>query len=104
MSTAKAKYYVGHHTKSESNTLGAIGIGSTSESSITGDSNIVFTSGLHASENVGNMSHHSVTIPSATNATRAVFYVNTTETKVVFLGMNSCYYLYLDNIKVYIKN
>lgn len=103
-SAAKAKYYVGHHTKSESNTLGAIGIGNTSESNITGDSNIVFTSGLHASENVGNMSHHSVTIPSATNATRAVFYVNTTETKVVLLGMNSCYYLYLDNIKVYIKN
>ena len=103
-SGAKAKYYVGHHTKSESSTLGAIGIGNTSESNITGDSNIVFTSDVHASENVGNMSTHSVTIPSATNATRAVFYVNTTETKVVFLGMNSCYYLYLDNIKVYIKN
>ena len=26
------------------------------------------------------------------------------DTKVVILGMNSCYYLYLDNIKVYIKN
>lgn len=103
-SGAKAKYYVGHHTKSETSTLGAIGIGNTSESNITGDSNIVFTSDVHASENVGNMSSHSVTIPSATNATRAVFYVNTTETKVVFLGMNSCYYLYLDNIKVYIKS
>ena len=103
-SGAKAKYYVGYHNKSENSTYGAIGIGNTSESNITGDATIVHNAGPYASENVGNMTTETITIPSATNQTRMVFYVNTTESKIVFLGMNSCYYLYLDNIKVYIKS
>lgn len=103
-SGAKAKYYVGYHTKSEDSTLSGIGIGSTSESNITSNSTIVYTSGVYASENVGNMSSERVVIPSATSSTRVAFYVNTTETEIAFLGMNSCYYLYLDNIRVYIGN
>lgn len=103
-SGAKAKYYVGYHTKPEGSTISGIGIGSTSESNITGNATIVLNSGVYASENVGNMSTERVTIPSATSSTRMVFYVNTTETTIKFAGMNSCYYLYLDNIKVYIKS
>lgn len=103
-SGAKAKYYVGHHTGQEGKTLNGIGIGSTSDSNITSNSNIVYTSGLYASQDVGNMVQERVVIPSATNSTRAVFYVNTTETQVKVLGNNACYYLYLDNVKVYIGN
>lgn len=103
-SGAKAKYYVGYHTKSEESTISGIGIGNTSESNITSNATIVLNSGLYASENLGNMTTERVTIPSANNSTRMVFYVNTTETEIVFFGMNSCYYLYLDNIKVYIKS
>lgn len=102
-SSAKAKYYVGYHTKSETSAINGIQIGNTSESNITGNATIVYTSGVHASENVGKMTHHTAVIPNATSSTRAVFYVNTTETTIKFLGMNACYYLYLDNIKVYIN-
>ena len=105
-SGAKAKYYIGYHTSSEGSTLNGVEIGSLSdvEENIVKNSTNVFISGLHASENVGQMSTHTQVIPSASNSTRIVFYVNTTETTIKFAGMNSCYYLYLDNIKVYIKN
>lgn len=99
---AKAKYHVGYHTKSES-----VSIKGVNSNNISGNSTIVYTSGLYASENVGNMSNHKVEIGSAGNTTRIVFYVDTDRTKpdkTAWLGNNSCYYLYLDNIKVYIKN
>ena len=95
-----ARYKIGYHTKSEDSAISGV-----NSNSIDGNATIVKTSGLYASENVGNMTHETLEISNVGNSTRIVFYVDTDRTKpdkTAFLGNNSCYYLYLDNIKVYI--
>lgn len=89
-----ARFHVGKHTTSE---------GSTIDGLLSGDiSGMTFTSGLYASESVAQKESFKTEIPSAGPSTRIVFMADTTrDTK--HIGQNSCYFLYLDNIKVYIK-
>ena len=64
----------------------------------------IYTSGNFASENISKLKH--VTVPNdipATSSTRITFWPGTTQSSSK-IGANSVYYLYLDNIKVYIKN
>lgn len=94
-----ARFKVGYHTKSESSTINGV-----KSDDVSGNSTIVYTSPLYPSQQVSKMATTSVTIPSAGPSTRIVFYADTVQDEVRFWGSNSCYYLYLDNIKVYIKN
>lgn len=94
-----ARYKVGYHTKSQSSAINGV-----NSNSVNSSATIVKTSGLYKSENIGAMTHESLNITSVTNQTRIVFFADTDRTKPdksAFLGNNSCYYLYLDNIKIY---
>lgn len=64
----------------------------------------IYQSGNVASENTSKLNHVAlpVDIP-ATSSTRITFWPGTTQASSK-VGANSVYYLYLDNIKVYIKN
>jgi hypothetical protein len=68
---------------------------------------MVYTSALTASQSRSDMPTVSVNIPAAGSSTRIIFTVDTNRTAgdgiVSGLASNSVYYLYLDNIKVYIN-
>ena len=90
-----AKYHIGIHRTAETSTIDGLNSGDIS--------GMLFTSDTFASENVGNMHHNQMVINSVDKDTRIVFMVDTNQS-TSHIGRNSCYYLYLDNIKVYIKN
>ena len=91
-----ARYKVGYHTKSESSAIKSV-----TSNNVNSNSTIVGTFGPYG--NQVNMVHEAVTIPSAESSTRVVFYADTAYEKKT-VASNLVYYLYLDNIKVYIKS
>lgn len=95
--TAMACYRIGTHTNSTSSTLNGC-----KSDDIASNASIVFTSAKFASEDVTSMHHCTQEIGSAGPSTRIVFFADTGRTTSV-VAANSCYYLYLDNVKVYIK-
>ena len=107
-SVPMARYYLGHHTNSEGSTINGIDIYD-NDNAIRNNATIVYDGKVNgaterfADEDLANMTHVTRVVSGVTNSTRFVFYVATDETKINFLGMNACYYLNLDNIKVYIK-
>lgn len=93
----RGKYHVGYHTDSQTSAIDG-----QNSNDVDGEASFVFTSSGRSSENVALMNAASVTIPSATSSTRVVWFVDTDrETSVI--AANSVYYLYLDNIRIYIK-
>lgn len=99
-SNSKMAYYrVGKHTNSESSTLGGF-------NSVVSNPpvEVVYTSDTYNTENVGNMEHVKLTVPSMGQSSRLSFIVDSKRGSTDFLGNNACYYLYLDNIKVYLKS
>lgn len=101
--TKSGRFYVGWHTKSEGSSINGV-----QGNSISNIGNIVYTSELSANESLSDMQTTSVNIDSAGPSTRIVFSVSTNRTSgdgvLGTIASNSCYYLYLDNIKVYINN
>ncbi len=96
---AHAFFHLGYHSNSENQALNGV-----MSDKISSNATIVKKFGPFANENIGDMQHVSETINSAGPSTRIVFYMDTDCDVFKTFGANSCYYLYLDNIKVYIKN
>lgn len=96
-STPMAKYHVGYHTNSQ-----ASKIDGENSNDVKNEASFVYTSDLHADENIASLNPASVTIPSAGPSTRIVWFVDT-ERSTSVVAANSVYYLYLDNIRIYIK-
>lgn len=94
---AVAKYHIGTHTDSETSAIDG-----QNSNDVSGEADIFYTSGLHASGNVAKMTKVSHDVTSVGPSTRIVFFADTDRTTSV-LAANSVYYLYIDNIKVYIK-
>ena len=92
-----AKYHVGYHTKSQTSAIKG-----QNSNDIDGEMTTVYTSEGHGDENVAVLNPASVTIPSAGPSTRVTWFVDTDRTTSV-IAANSVYYLYLDNIRIYIK-
>ena len=91
-------YYIGTHTTSESSSIKGI------KGNAVDDDAMGF--GPFTPGTIADMKSASVMLPSVGASTRIAFFVSTTrgQSDVNFLGNNSNYYLYLDNIKVYINN
>ncbi|MBQ8048163.1 MAG: fimbrillin family protein [Bacteroidales bacterium] len=94
----QAHYIIGTHTNPESSALNG-----ENYNDIDKKSTVIAESDRYASGNVNRMNHALVNVPSATSSTRIVFWAGTDRTTSV-IAANSIYYLYLDNIKVYINN
>lgn len=94
----KARYKVGYHTKSESSAINSV-----TSNNVNGNSTIINTTSNLGNQSLLQMAHQEITIKSAGQSTRVVFYADTEYSKST-LASNLVYYLYLDNIKVYIKN
>lgn len=93
-----AKYHIGTHTKSETSAIDG-----DNSNDLSTAASIFYTSGLHPSGSVSRMTPMSHTVTAVTPSTRIVFFPDTDRTTSV-LAANSVYYLYLDNIKVYIND
>lgn len=89
-----ARYHLGTHTAAEGSKIDGLNSGDIS--------GMLYTSPTFASEDLANLHHNTFTIGSAGQSTRIVFMADTTQS-TSHIGRNSCYYLYLDNIKVYLK-
>lgn len=96
--TPMAKYHVGTHTRSQTSAING-----QNSNDLSGEATILYTSGLHADEDVSVLNPASLTISSVGPATRIVWFVDTDRTTSV-IAANAVYYLYLDNIRVYIDN
>lgn len=94
----QAHYIIGTHTNSETSAING-----ENYSDIDNKSTIIYESGRYASGSVDKMSHSNIAVSSATSSTRIVFWAGTDRNTSV-IAANSVYYLYLDNIKVYINN
>lgn len=94
----KARYKIGVHTASEDTAIDGV-----NSNNINSNSTIVYTSDLFASEDITNLSHMTLDIQGVGSTSRIVFYADT-DRDTSYAGANSVYYLYLDNIKVYIKS
>ncbi len=91
-----AYFSLGTHTNSESSALEAV-----NSDKISGNCTVVYESDKYASGDVSKMNHASLTVNACTSSTRFVVFANTTRT-TKHVASNACYYVYLDNIKVYI--
>ncbi len=94
----QAHYIIGTHTNSESSAING-----ENYNNIDNKSTVIAESERYASEDVSMMHHSLVNVSSATSSTRIVFWAGTDRTTSV-IAANAIYYLYLDNIKVYINN
>lgn len=94
-------YYVGTHTRSESSSIKGV-----KGNNVAGAESNMHSFGPYTAGSLANMASQSVDFTSVGASTRIAFFVSTTrgQSDVQFLGNNSNYYLYLDNIKVYINN
>lgn len=92
-------YYLGTHTSSETSALKGV-----KGNSVDDSASNMSSFGPYKAGSLGNMDHQAVDFSSVGSTTRFVFFVTTNQTQINFLGNNSNYYLYLDNIKVYINN
>ena len=103
-SNANTRYYVGWHEKSATSKIDGENGNDMSKILV----NQILQSAASASENLGNMQTASAVVPTAGPSTRIVFSVMTDRKSgdgiLGGIASNSCYYLYLDNIKVYISN
>lgn len=98
---AVSMYYVGTHTRSESSSIKGVKGNSVADA----ESNM-HSFGPYTAGSLAEMASQSIDFTSVGASTRIAFFVSTTrgQSDVNFLGNNSNYYLYLDNIKVYINN
>lgn len=94
----QAHYIIGTHTNSETSAING-----ENYADIDNKSTIIYESDRYASGSVDKMSHSNIAVSSATSSTRIVFWAGTDRNTSV-IAANSVYYLYLDNIKVYINN
>lgn len=94
----QAHYLIGTHTNSDTSAINGENYGD-----IRSKSSVVFESDRHASGSADQMSHSNIPVSSVTSSTRIVFWAGTDRNTSV-VAANSVYYLYLDNIKIYIKN
>lgn len=99
---ARGRFHVGYHTGSESSAMNG-----ENGNDLNKMGTMVYTSALTASQSRSDMPTVSVNIPAAGSSTRIIFTVDTNRIAgdgiISGLASNSVYYLYLDNIKVYIN-
>lgn len=94
-----AHYIIATHTNSEGSSINGENYGD-----IDNKTTRIYQSDNFVSEGGSNFSHVVLPVPiPATSSTRITFWPGTTQNSSK-LGANSIYYLYLDNIKVYINN
>lgn len=96
---ATAHFIIATHTNAENSSINGENYGD-----IGSKTTKIYTSANVASENISKLNH--VVLPAdlpATSSTRITFWPGTTQNSSK-VAANSVYYLYLDNIKVYIKN
>lgn len=93
-----AYYRIGTHTNAESSALNAV-----KSDEISSNCSVVFASEAFASEDVANLHKRVQLISGAGASTRIVFWADTNRTSK-HVGANCCYYLYLDDIRVYIND
>lgn len=94
-----AHFIIATHTKSEGSSING-----ENYNDIDNKTTKIYQSDNVASENISKLNH--VVLPvdiPATSSTRITFWPGTTQSSIK-IAANSIYYLYLDNIKVYIKN
>lgn len=94
-----AHFIIATHTNAEGSAISGANY-----NDIANKTTKIYQSGNFASENISSLNH--VVVPAdipATSSTRITFWPGTTQSSSNFAA-NSVYYLYLDNIKVYIKN
>jgi len=94
----EAAYFIlGTHTNDQNSALNGM-----NQDKIPNYCTVQYTSGYHKSEDVSQMTHNAITVNGCTSATRFVFWPCTTR-NTRHIAANTCTYMYVDNIKVYIK-
>ena len=96
---ATAHFFIATHTNAEGSAISGENYGD-----IGSKTTVVYQSANVASENTSDLNH--VVVPAdipATSSTRITFWPDTTQNSSK-VAANAVYYLYLDNIKVYINN
>jgi len=96
---ATAHFIIATHTNAEGSAISGENYGD-----IGSKTTVVYQSANFASENTSDLNH--VVVPAdipATSSTRITFWPGTTQNSSK-IAANAVYYLYLDNIKVYINN
>lgn len=91
-----AFYILGTHTSSQDSPIDGVYVGDMASSC-----SVVYESERHSSGNAAQMTHKVHDVNGCTSATRFVFMMGTDRT-TKHIASNSQYYLYLDNIKIYI--
>lgn len=92
----KAFYILGTHTSSQASPIDGVYV-----EDMASNCSVVYESEKHSSGNAADMTHKKHEVIGCTSATRFVFMMGTDRNNVIFAA-NSQYYLYLDNIKIYI--
>lgn len=92
-----AFYILGTHTSSQESPIDGVYVGDMASSC-----SVVYESERHSSGNAADMTHKTHEVNGCTSATRFVFMMGTDRNNILFAA-NSQYFLYLDNIKVYIR-
>ena len=91
-----AFYILGTHTSSQDSPIDGVYVGDMASSC-----SVVYESERHSSGNAAQMTHKVHDVNGCTSATRFVFMMGT-DRNTKHIASNSQYYLYLDNIKIYI--
>lgn len=91
-----AFYILGTHTSSQDYPIDGVYVGKMASSC-----SVVYESERHSSGNAAQMTHKVHDVIGCTSATRFVFMMGT-DRNTKHIASNSQYYLYLDNIKIYI--
>lgn len=91
-----AFYILGTHTSSQASPIDGVYVGDMASSC-----SVVYESERHSSGNAADMTHKTHEVNGCTSATRFVFMMGT-DRNTKHIASNSQYYLYLDNIKIYI--
>lgn len=91
-----AFYILGTHTLSQDSPIDGVYVGDMASSC-----SVVYESERHSSGNAAQMTHKVHDVNGCTSATRFVFMMGT-DRNTKHIASNSQYYLYLDNIKIYI--
>lgn len=96
--TNNALFHVGVHKLPENTPIDGV-----YSDDIKTSATIIYDSPKFASEDISMLKPMTLTIPSVDNTTRIVFFPDTAR-NTSHIAANCCYFLYLDDIKVYIKH
>ena len=91
-----AFYILGTHTSSQDSPIKGVHV-----EDMASSCSVVYESERHSSGNAADMTHKTHEVNGCTSATRFVFMMGT-DRNTKHVAANSQYYLYLDNIKIYI--